>query len=80
MNCRAGRLKLPKVAEREMMRAFHDKPSTVNAFDYYLAEKLGMSPSEVRAMDHRDYVELAAYFKVKHVLQDMSQKHSMKGK
>lgn len=66
------------MAEAEFMRAFHARPTTMPVFDFVLAEKLGQPLDVVREMPHADYVEWAAYYKVKTVLQNMHAAHQAK--
>lgn len=50
-------------AEQTMMLSMLGEPSPVDAFEFYLATKLGKTWSEIRALPFREYVYWAAYFK-----------------
>ena len=48
-----------------MMFALHGKPSDVDAFQFFLAEKLCKTICELQDMPASEYVQWAAYYKAK---------------
>ena len=46
----------------------------VDMFDFILAEKLGMTLAQVRALPNAEWVEWRAYHKVRHALSNMKER------
>jgi hypothetical protein len=48
-----------------MFLSMHGQPSDVDSFEFFLAEKLGKTLTEVREMPNTEYVGWCAYFEVR---------------
>lgn len=56
-----------------MLGAIGGGPGAIDVFDFVLAESLGMTLGQVRAMPNVEYVQWRAFYKVRHALQNMRQ-------
>lgn len=52
-----------------MMFALHGRPSDVDVFQFFLAEKLGKTVGELQEMPASEYVQWAAYYKAKNAVE-----------
>lgn len=62
------------------MLAFNDRPSDVDLFEFFLAEKLGLALQAIRGMPHVEYLQWASYYRVKGLLTKMHAEHANKGR
>lgn len=57
-----------------MFLALHGEPSSIDAFEYQLAEHLHCTLSEVREMARSEYVGWGSYLKVKNEMMRVAMK------
>jgi hypothetical protein len=57
-----------------MMLSFHDRPSGVEAFRFFLARELGMTVAELeQRMGHDEYLSWGAYYRAKQAVEGVRQ-------
>lgn len=52
------------------MLGFHDRPSEVEVFSFFLARELGKTVAEIEQMSHAEYVRWQGYFTAKHAIEN----------
>lgn len=52
-----------------MFFALHGRDSEINAFDFYLAEKLGKTIAEVHSIPNAEYVQWISYYTIRNEMQ-----------
>lgn len=52
------------------MLGFHDRPSDVDVFVFFLASQLGKTVAEIELMPHAEYVRWRGYFTAKHAIEN----------